>query len=378
MKTLQALSKLGSVFKAYYFGDCRPFHLNWIITSRCNCRCKFCEFGVNSIYHPNDELSTEECRRLADQLKEAGVKIIVFSGGEVFTRPDFFEILKYVKSLGLTAGVVTNGLLLSTFNEEKINCLKNNLKTLVISLDSPVAEEHDYYRGITGLFNNISRGVKKLQDAGFDRITFQSIIMEPNYRRIPELIEFAHQMKIKKVMFQPINKVTNFPQYDTLEYKDRFVIKDIEAVISFIDQGIKTAKTLRIDTDLIFNRDLLVSYLRNLNQHKGGYFHESVISNYFCFMPFIAGVIFHNADFSPCLMLKPVANLKNVSFKEARKQLTTIKKALKQREFPAECQYCFDQANTNMRFSILCNPIKNITRVRGLISDMYSIFKRFG
>jgi MoaA/NifB/PqqE/SkfB family radical SAM enzyme len=377
MKLFDALSKLRSVLKAYYKGESNMFMLCWVITSRCNCFCDFCELGTNPFYHPEEELTTEQCYKLVDQMADMGISIVTFSGGEVFMRKDFLDILAYTKSHGITTGLVTNGYVLPTLSDKQFLKLKENLNSLVISVDSPVSEEHDAYRGKSGLLDRIVRGVRSFQERGFDRIAFESIIMESNYHRVPELIEFAHGLKVKKIMFRPVNKRSNFPQVEKGQAKDKYIIHDPDVVVPYIDAAIKKAKELNIDTDLMFNRDWIIAYLKNLYNEDGSFFHDNVIPNYFCFFPFLSGVVLYNGDFSPCLMLKPVANIKNVSLKEAYEKVQPLRDRLNERNFPRDCNYCFCQANTNMRFSIMCSPIRNLSKVGMLINDMYSVFRRF-
>ena len=57
------------------------------VTYRCNERCVHCYLD----HDDHGEMTTAEIKGVLDQLAEAGVFFLTFSGGEVFLRRDFFE-----------------------------------------------------------------------------------------------------------------------------------------------------------------------------------------------------------------------------------------------------------------------------------------------
>ncbi len=73
----------------------RLISVHWEVTYRCNEKCSHCYLDVlpPGAKVPG-ELSTEEAKRVIDELAEMGVLTISFSGGEVFLRKDIFELSK--------------------------------------------------------------------------------------------------------------------------------------------------------------------------------------------------------------------------------------------------------------------------------------------
>ncbi len=57
----------------------------WEITRSCNLFCAHCRASASHDPYPN-ELSTEECFRVIDQILEVGKPIIILSGGEPLMR----------------------------------------------------------------------------------------------------------------------------------------------------------------------------------------------------------------------------------------------------------------------------------------------------
>ena len=113
----------------------------WEITLACCFSCKYC--GSSGGKARPDELSTEQCLSIADQLSELGCRRVSLIGGEVFMRPDWDRIVDRLTSHGIRVGIITNGFL---FTEVMINRLKAvNIESVAISLDGPEAI-HDKYR----------------------------------------------------------------------------------------------------------------------------------------------------------------------------------------------------------------------------------------
>lgn len=87
-----------------------PFFCQWEITCRCNLRCVMCYTDCfNKPEMIRNELSTAEILRIMDELAEAGCVELCLTGGEPFSRPDFFEIYEYAKLKGFLIILFTNG-----------------------------------------------------------------------------------------------------------------------------------------------------------------------------------------------------------------------------------------------------------------------------
>ena len=72
-----------------------PLGVQFDVTYRCNERCVHCYLD----HDDHGEMTTAEITDVLDQLAEAGVFFLTFSGGEVLMRMDFFRILEYARSL---------------------------------------------------------------------------------------------------------------------------------------------------------------------------------------------------------------------------------------------------------------------------------------
>ena len=83
-----------------------PQSVTFELTYGCNLRCVHC-------YNPTHralprELSTEEIRAILDQVADLEVLNLSFSGGELFVRPDVFDIFRHAKGLGFVLSLLSN------------------------------------------------------------------------------------------------------------------------------------------------------------------------------------------------------------------------------------------------------------------------------
>ncbi len=133
-----------------------PLRIYFELTSACLLRCKTCfnQSGKTK----SDEMTTEEVKRTLDGLRKDNIPDIRFSGGEVTTRPDWFEILKYAKGLGFSVSLNTNGVYKNP--ELTIDQLASlDLEQITISIDGG-RDFHNYIRGK----GNYERTVKTLEE----------------------------------------------------------------------------------------------------------------------------------------------------------------------------------------------------------------------
>ena len=169
----------------------------WELTRSCNLFCAHCRGSATpDTYHY--ELTTVECFRLVDQILEVGRPIIILTGGEPLIRPDVLEIARYASNRGLRVVMGTNGTLIT---EEIASQLKEvPVSRLGISLDFPVAELQDNFRGQAGAFDAVMKGIANAQRVGVD-IQINSTITRLNVDYLDELLALA--LEVGAVAFHP-------------------------------------------------------------------------------------------------------------------------------------------------------------------------------
>ncbi|MDT8341847.1 MAG: TIGR04053 family radical SAM/SPASM domain-containing protein [Longimicrobiales bacterium] len=152
--------------RAPYFPDFdqAPFLVIWETTQACDLACKHCRAEAQPDRHP-DELSTEEAKRMLDDIRRFGPIIFVFSGGDALKRPDIVELTEYGAGLGLRMAITPATTPLCT--REKLEALKAaGMSRLAVSLDGPDAAVHDEFRQVEGSFAHGLRILRTAREVG--------------------------------------------------------------------------------------------------------------------------------------------------------------------------------------------------------------------
>ena len=171
-----------------------PFMVVWNFTKQCNLKCKHC-YANATPYPASDELSLEDKYKVVDELDEAGVAAISFSGGEPLTNKDFMKVARYAKSKGFYLTVATNGTLISEKVAQKLK--EVGISYVEISLDGDNAEIHDEFRGVKGAFNATIRGIKNAKSVGLD-VGIATTATHENIDSIPKIIDLARKLKVDR------------------------------------------------------------------------------------------------------------------------------------------------------------------------------------
>jgi radical SAM protein with 4Fe4S-binding SPASM domain len=157
-----------------------PLEVQLELTHRCNAQCVHCYCVVpRSSEGPakQRELTTDEYAQLLDELAELGTLYLVFSGGEVLVRRDFFDIAASAKQRGFAFRVFTNGIGLTEQRIERLAALEP--LTVELSIYSADPDVHDGITGVAGSFDRLLANVSRLKALGL-RMYLKSTVMKPN------------------------------------------------------------------------------------------------------------------------------------------------------------------------------------------------------
>ncbi len=173
-----------------------PFLVVWDFTHKCNLRCKHCYSNSGAV--EEDELTTEQALAVVDQLADAHVTALAFSGGEPLTRKDFFEVARHAADRGLYVSLASNGTLLTKENVQKIKDAKVNY--IDISIDGATAKTHDDFRGVPGAFEKAITGLKNCVDADICTC-IATTVGKNNMTELPAIIDLAEQMHVERFTY---------------------------------------------------------------------------------------------------------------------------------------------------------------------------------
>ena len=134
----------------------RHIFLMHAVTSRCNANCGFCAWKSHE--NSDDDMTTDEIKKLYTGARRAGFLALTMWGGEPLVRDDIGELARHAHSLGFSTNLVTNGFLL----QRKMEQTAPFLDRISISVDYP-SEQHDTARGVNGLYERIINATRKIR-----------------------------------------------------------------------------------------------------------------------------------------------------------------------------------------------------------------------
>lgn len=160
------LSRSESIKKEYPDINDSPQSVDISITGRCNLHCQYC-FYANEMQSRQD-LPGEKWLSFFEELGQLATRDVCLSGGEVFIRPDLWDLIDGVIANRMQYSILTNGTVITEkiLSSFEIGKRRKRLSSIQVSIDGSCPEIHDKSRG-KGSFNKAIRGLRLLKEAGF-------------------------------------------------------------------------------------------------------------------------------------------------------------------------------------------------------------------
>jgi MoaA/NifB/PqqE/SkfB family radical SAM enzyme len=234
----------------------KPHHAQWLITRKCNYRCRGCNVWGEQ---DQQELSASEVKKGLDILRDLGIVEIVFSGGDPLMREDIGEILDYASRSFVTT-VYDNG----SIAGKKVESLRN-VDFVALSIDSLDPAKMDFIKGVKGSLENALKSVDILQKEGIN-VAVTPTISQMNLDEIVDITNFFTQKGIPVwYCLYSYDLSTDVNQLFRIgKSMDEFVIKDNEAMVRLCDSLIEMKKKNR----RILMTTKLIKALRSLYQEN--------------------------------------------------------------------------------------------------------------
>lgn len=184
----------------------------WELTAQCNLQCRHCRAespGSASELagrahpfptHPEHgdvtaapagvpgELGTRELLQAARDIRAAGDPILILTGGEPLSRPDFFLVAEACTGLFSRVAMATNGTLIDGVTAGRI--VNSGIQRVSISIDGADADTHDTFRGQAGSFDDALRGYDALRQAGMS-MQINVTVTRYNISQLEDLLQLA-------------------------------------------------------------------------------------------------------------------------------------------------------------------------------------------
>ncbi len=182
----------------------RPLGMQLELTSRCPQKCIQCYNQSNDLEHNDlrNELTIEEWKNIAQQIKDLDIFQCVISGGEPLTLGDkLFEIMDILNEASVRFVVISNGMLLNKEMMEKFK--KYRYSWFQISIDGCREEIHDFIRGAKS-FRKAIEAANMIKEAGIP-LVIAHCVMKYNKEYLNEMIDMCYMLGATRVVTGPFS-----------------------------------------------------------------------------------------------------------------------------------------------------------------------------
>ena len=206
----------------------------WNFTNRCNLACHHCY----SYADPNQEdyLTTDFILSQIPHLQKAGIRFVIFSGGEPLIRRDIFEIAEAMRKAGIVTYLSTNGLYVS---EKNVDRIIETFNYIGISIDG-IEEVHDRFRGMEGAYRKSLAAIDLLQKHG-GNAGIRFTITDETKENLYDIFDLAEEIGVDKIYISHLvdsgRGLENLKIDITPEERRRYVAYIIDKAFAYYDEG---------------------------------------------------------------------------------------------------------------------------------------------
>lgn len=234
----------------------------WNITRRCNLHCIHCYTDSQDREYP-DELTTDEGKRLLDDLANFSVPVVLFSGGEPLSRPDIWTLLEHARRIKLRTVLSTNGTLID-------NTIARGLKAVGVtyvgvSLDG-IGDVNDEFRGKKGAFDSAVNGIEACARAGL-RVGLRLTLTQYNVESLDDIFDFVKSSPIERICFYHLVYSGRGRKLKAVELTHQDTRMAINTIINRTGELLKTGRNKEVLT-VDNHADGVYIYLRLLSESR--------------------------------------------------------------------------------------------------------------
>jgi AdoMet-dependent heme synthase len=161
-----------------------PFLVIWEVTRACDLACVHCR--ADALPHRDaEELTLPEARRLFQEVREMGTRLLVLTGGDPLKRTDIFDLIAAARETGLSPSLSPSATPLLT--EAALQRGREaGLSAVSLSLDGATAVSHDVFRGVSGSYDLTLRMAREVKAAGLE-LRINTTVTSANLAEMPEI-----------------------------------------------------------------------------------------------------------------------------------------------------------------------------------------------
>jgi radical SAM protein with 4Fe4S-binding SPASM domain len=164
----------------------------WNCTPACNLKCSHCYAATSG---KEKVLSTGQALAVIDDLAEFNVPVLLFSGGEPFSRPDIRKLAEYAKVKGLRVTFSTNGTLIDEDTADWIRDL--GVSYVGISIDG-TQSVHDEFRCSPGAYEKSLKAIRLLRERNV-KVGLRVTMTRFNVQAISSIFSLMREERVPRI-----------------------------------------------------------------------------------------------------------------------------------------------------------------------------------
>jgi radical SAM protein with 4Fe4S-binding SPASM domain len=132
------------------------------LTKRCNLSCRMCYINrpAGDSTCRDAEISAAQWLALARQALDGGMVFLLLTGGEIFLRPDFFQIYEPLTRMGLIITLFSNGTLVTRTLAQRL--AESPPNRMEITFYGATAGTYEEMTGVPGSYHDCCSGIELL------------------------------------------------------------------------------------------------------------------------------------------------------------------------------------------------------------------------
>jgi radical SAM protein with 4Fe4S-binding SPASM domain len=201
----------------------------WLTVNRfCNFRCGWC-YAAGTKFKSTDNMPWSMAKNLIDLMYAIGVHNVILIGGETLFWPHLFTAVSYLKSLGMSSTVVTNGWLLG-FKKFRDRVQTSDISELSISLKAGNRQQYLELTGFDG-FEKVFEGLREVSQWDHMQVETSMVINKPVLSNFEEIADVAFSNGAKALSISMCG-----PSISNGDFDSRFMPEPMAIVSAVIEK----------------------------------------------------------------------------------------------------------------------------------------------
>lgn len=307
------------------------------LTDGCNSKCVTCDIWRN----PRRNMPLPLIDHLVSQAQTLQTRWVLLSGGEAMQHPQWSDIARRFREVGVRVLLLTNGLLLRKQAQQVINTVDE----LIVSLDGGSAATYAAVRGVDG-FDLILDGIRAVRAGGIP-VTTRTTVQRANYHEIPQIIEVGIAADVTTISFLAVDVANPFAFGQRFDHDPLPVIHASALLPNDIEALTNILASLEHDYAPLFAEGRIAESPQKLRRILVDYFWglhgKASMAAPRCNAPHFSTVIDVDGTLRPCYFLPSYGRLKPGAAPLAQElnsaAATTLRRAYRTGQ-RAECRQC--------------------------------------